>query len=772
MTISSTVRTAGPYSGAGVASPLPFGFKVFQDTDILVQITRSDGSAEVLTLGTDYSVTLNGDQDANPGGWVSLVTPLANDGSSVQITSNVQPLQPQSITNQGGFYPKVIEGALDRLTILLQQQSYSAGVSQALRVPEFGVVQPLPSATDRANLLLGFDATGRPTVFAPASGSASDLAANLASTASSTKGAGQVGFSSALNYPAGTVGRWMTDLAGPSGAGQVGILSGYASAIARLLQGKLDEICSVTDFMTAAQIADARSSTPSIDCTVAINKALAAAQHVVVPSGVKPVISSTINVPAGSRLEFQGGLGNTAGQLPASYFIKKSTATGPGITVSERGWVTGGGIVCQGGNTGDGIQLLANSATVSYFLVHGAGGNGVRVGQDGGANTNSWLLDHVTSQYNTGKGFWVHDGKTGVGADANAGTLRQCFSHHNGGDGYTLGHCFWVILDNCLSENNGGWGLYLSGANDGLGYPECRYATVIGGDYNETNAAGVINDLSYRSVFINPDPNNIPTNAGGALPGSGQRAIYGPFNSRWYGGTTYTLQGTIPFTVDDGSDGALTYAQVLKKTTTAGNGQGTGYRVDINDGTLRTGAGGWNVQQIGAGKYGTVLLGYNGTSSIQIALADGANNAFRPAAHNTYLCGISGSAWSGGYTQVAFTVVSDLRAKQDIEPLDDAERRVATALKGIVKKFRLKDSVRQKGDAARIHVGVIAQEVVQVFAAEGLDAHEYALLCYDEWEESPEVRDGDGNVIQEYRAAGNSYGIRYEELLAFILSAI
>ena len=40
------------------------------------------------------------------------------------------------------------------------------------------------------------------------------------------------------------------------------------------------------------------------------------------------------------------------------------------------------------------------------------------------------------------------------------------------------------------------------------------------------------------------------------------------------------------------------------------------------------------------------------------------------------------------------------------------------------------------------------------------------MFCYDEWEED---RDEEGTVVQE---AGNRYGIRYDELLAFIISAL
>ena len=72
----------------------------------------------------------------------------------------------------------------------------------------------------------------------------------------------------------------------------------------------------------------------------------------------------------------------------------------------------------------------------------------------------------------------------------------------------------------------------------------------------------------------------------------------------------------------------------------------------------------------------------------------------------------------------------------------------------------------------RSHFGVTAQAVRQAFEAEGLDAREYGLFCYDEWpEETQERRDDDGNVIKEYRPAGNRYGLRYDELFAFIIGA-
>ncbi len=144
----------------------------------------------------------------------------------------------------------------------------------------------------------------------------------------------------------------------------------------------------------------------------------------------------------------------------------------------------------------------------------------------------------------------------------------------------------------------------------------------------------------------------------------------------------------------------------------------------------------------------------------------------RPAADNTQSIGAASYRWSVVYAGTGTINTSDEREKQQIADLDDAERRVAVALKGLVKKYKYNDAVELKGDDARIHVGVIAQEVVATFEAEGLDATRYALLCYDTWEAEPEEVDKNGNVINPGIEAGERYGIRYDELLAFMIAAL
>lgn len=140
MTISSEVRKAGPYDGNDVTTSFPFSFKVFSADDVVVVLTDPAGIETTLTgSGTDYSVTLNADQDTAPGGTVEKVSALATD-YLLTITSSVPNLQPLDLTNQGGFYPKVINAALDRLTILAQQNAEQ--ISRSVKVPISSSVTP------------------------------------------------------------------------------------------------------------------------------------------------------------------------------------------------------------------------------------------------------------------------------------------------------------------------------------------------------------------------------------------------------------------------------------------------------------------------------------------------------------------------------------------------------------------------------------------------------------------------------------------------------
>lgn len=75
-------------------------------------------------------------------------------------------------------------------------------------------------------------------------------------------------------------------------------------------------------------------------------------------------------------------------------------------------------------------------------------------------------------------------------------------------------------------------------------------------------------------------------------------------------------------------------------------------------------------------------------------------------------------------------------------------------------QFKWKQAINEKGDEARYHTGVIAQQVRDAFLSVGVNPFEYGLLCYDKW---GDTYDDDGHLIAE---AGERYAIRYDELRA------
>ncbi len=122
---------------------------------------------------------------------------------------------------------------------------------------------------------------------------------------------------------------------------------------------------------------------------------------------------------------------------------------------------------------------------------------------------------------------------------------------------------------------------------------------------------------------------------------------------------------------------------------------------------------------------------------------------------------------------------SDEREKTKLDILG-AERDAALEIKKNMWKFQFKSANEEKGGNGRYHFGVGAQTVGEILAKHGLNPAEYAFFCHDEWEDEQieVVAVGDDGVAKptgEMRTiveAGDRYGIRYDELMCFIMSAI
>ena len=91
--------------------------------------------------------------------------------------------------------------------------------------------------------------------------------------------------------------------------------------------------------------------------------------------------------------------------------------------------------------------------------------------------------------------------------------------------------------------------------------------------------------------------------------------------------------------------------------------------------------------------------------------------------------GQSSVRWDNIFATGGVTTTSDQNEKQDIANLTAKELKVANKLSALFKTYRWKDRVVEKGDKARTHSGIIAQDIQSAFSAEGLDASNYGMFC-------------------------------------------
>lgn len=184
MTVSTEVGH-NEYTGNGVTTTFPYTFRVFDKSDLVVQIVDLEENITVLVLDTDYSVTGVGGYN---GGNVMLRTALTS-GYRIFVSRELPVTQETDLRNQGKFLAEVHEDAFDKLTMLIQQVFYN--LSKVIKVPESGNWL-VPTIRLRKNKIFAWDEEGNPIAVSPESGSASDVMIELAKSS----GAGLIGTTS------------------------------------------------------------------------------------------------------------------------------------------------------------------------------------------------------------------------------------------------------------------------------------------------------------------------------------------------------------------------------------------------------------------------------------------------------------------------------------------------------------------------------------------------------------------------------------------------
>lgn len=174
-------------------------------------------------------------------------------------------------------------------------------------------------------------------------------------------------------------------------------------------------------------------------------------------------------------------------------------------------------------------------------------------------------------------------------------------------------------------------------------------------------------------------------------------------------------------------------------------------------------------------------MGYAGGADITTGtgvfdLMFGGTNTYRffsnqvyPNTDNFIYLGNGSNRWFQVWAGLGTIQTSDEREKQDIRPLNQAEKAVAARLKGLLTMYRWKDQVEKEGDAAKLYAGIIAQRVEEAFTAEGLDPNDYAMWRKDELGEWHPVAGGDPVFTPNGQVR---YSVDYNQILCFIVAAV
>lgn len=137
MTVMRQTNVAGPFQGNGSTTQWEYKFRVDEPADFFVYLRDWATKIDVLIPPSEYAVTGIG-SGSEEGGTVTY--PLVGDPIgpefAIVIEREVKYIQQVSISNNGGFYPKVVEQAFDNLQFQIQQLAEKVGRAPATPVGE------------------------------------------------------------------------------------------------------------------------------------------------------------------------------------------------------------------------------------------------------------------------------------------------------------------------------------------------------------------------------------------------------------------------------------------------------------------------------------------------------------------------------------------------------------------------------------------------------------------------------------------------------------
>lgn len=189
MTVTTTTNYK-EYQADGIATVYAIPFLLLDRSDLLVYLNN-----QLITTG--YTISRIGEP-------ISQITFAEAPNGLLLLQRRVELLRDTDYQENGDLLASTLNKDFDRLYLIMQ--GFKQNESQSLRVEDAEGVNQLPIKSYRANKLLGFDADGQPSLITTNSGSALELAQNLADASNENKGAGIIGFGLSTNYPKNSAG--------------------------------------------------------------------------------------------------------------------------------------------------------------------------------------------------------------------------------------------------------------------------------------------------------------------------------------------------------------------------------------------------------------------------------------------------------------------------------------------------------------------------------------------------------------------------------------
>jgi hypothetical protein len=190
---------------------------------------------------------------------------------------------------------------------------------------------------------------------------------------------------------------------------------------------------------------------------------------------------------------------------------------------------------------------------------------------------------------------------------------------------------------------------------------------------------------------------------------------------------------------------------------------------------------------LAGGMYFRGRTGGTWTGWYKVYTAQDAGGTLYPDTDNAASLGKSSNRWSTIYAGTGTINTSAADTKTAIRALSDSEIAVAKTLAANVRVFQFCDAVTKKGaDAARLHTGMIYEDVVAAFTAQSLDPLRYGIVCRDAMMKrvtgpAPSPADAANGVaatvteIPDTNEDGSPkyvMGLRYSELAQFVMAGM